>query len=273
MLNLPQTNPIIYKLQVKSFDLTQFMENDDVKNIIRLKIDAHRYGLLVCKKSLEEFFSYSSGIKLLGNVSLNALLKTALERTSIVTIDRLNESLNDFYSMLLSSTEEIARLSTNYISFWRFVETQKEKDNTGIAIINDSGTTLYSIFKSGMLIGGWQAFDNNSPSLELSSQKVMDLSARMNGEFYYYKSLAQIPIDVKPDFAFKMTEDFQTIYHPDHPNNRKILTRFGESGIEIACQVAMGLTLYEISQNTREPITRIEALVKMLSNLGLVEII
>lgn len=272
MLNLPQTNPIIYKLQVKSFDPTQFMDSDDVKTIIRLNIDAHCYGLIVYKKSLEEVFCYSSGIRLLGNASLNALLKTALERTSIVTIDRLNESLSDFYSLLLSSSEEIARLSTNYISFWRFIETQKEKDNTGIAIINDSGNTLYSIFKSGMLVGGWQAFDNNSPSLELSPQKVMDMSARMNGEFFYYKSLAQIPIDVKHDFAFKMTNDFQTIYHPDHPNHRKILTKFGEAGIEIACQVALGLTLYEISQNTREPISRIEELVKMLSNLGLVEI-
>lgn len=273
MLNLPQSNPVIFRLQVKSFDLGQFMEEQDGKTLIRLEMDEMRYGLLVGNKSIEEAFEFSDGLRLIGKSTLDEVLSLSLGRTSTVTIDKLSDKLVDFYSNLLSSYSLHTNLSTNYISFWRFIETQKEKGSSGIAVIESNEGTLYAVFKSGALIGGWQAFATNTPSLELSPQRVLDISARFNGEFSYFKSW-QFPIaEIGKDMKTQRLKGFENIYDPQHSCHRKLVDEFGESGIELACQIVSGITLFEVSQNSREPLLKIVEIAKKLIYLGVAVIL
>lgn len=269
MLNLPQSNPVVFRLQVKSFDPGQFMEEQEGEALIRLEMDEMKYGLLICDQSIDEAFVFSDGLRLIGKSTLDEILRLSLGRASVVTIDKLSDKLVDFYSNLLSSCALHTNLSTNYISFWRFVETQKEKGNSGIAIIESNESTLYAVFKSGALVGGWQAFMTNMPSLELSPQRVLDISARFSGEFSYLKSLPHSIVEIGKDFKMQRTHGFENIYNPEHSHYRKLVGKFGESGIELACHIVSGITLYEMAQRSREPLLKIVEIAKLLVYLGI----
>lgn len=273
MLNLPQSNPVIFRLQVKSFDPGQFMEERESKTLIRLEMDEMKFGLLICDQSIDEAFTFSSGFKLIGKSTLDEILRLSLGRSSTVTIDKLSEKLAQFYSHLLASCKLYANLSTNCLSFWRFVETQKEKGNSGIAIIENNESTLYAVFKSGALAGGWQAFATNTPSLELSPQRVLDVSARLCGEFAYYKSFPHTTVEIGRDFRLQRLEGFESIYNPEHAHHRKLTDKFGEAGVELSSIIVSGATLYEVAQRTREPLLKIVELAKMLVYLGVAVII
>jgi hypothetical protein len=273
MLNLPQSNPVIFRFQVKSFDPAQFMEEQESKVLIRLEIDEMKYGLLISNKSIEEAFEFSDRLRLIGKSTLDEILKLSLGRPSIVTIDKLSDKLVDFYLNLLSSNLLHTNLSTNYISFWRFIETQKEIGSSGIAVIESNESTLYAVFKTGALTGGWQAFEANTPSLELSSQRVLDISARSGGEFSYFKSWQCAISGMGKDMKTQRLNGFENIYNPGHSHHRKLLDEFGESGIELACQIVSGITLFEVAQISREPLLKVVEIAKKLVYLGVAVIL
>jgi len=274
MLHLPKGDVVFYQFPVKSIILSEFLGDSPEPQLAIAEMVNANTAIIATGSNVETAFSFSETIQSLGQITLDLIINSMSRLPSHITMARLTPMMHEFYKNFISSELRHANLSTNFISFWRFAQTIQSDFLTGIITLQTPNETLYSVFNSGAMTGGWLVQNDSNPSMPLSATKVLEIAVKLVGRIDFYETHIPSTIEPSPEMIFERTSTFQKIFDLDSHEHFEVKKNFGEVGIEIAMYFDGRRSLAEIARiSTRafgsNPLERAKVLAKLMMEFGM----
>ncbi len=270
-LNLPVGELLFYRLPVQTLVLPQFLIGIEKPHLVIAQLPKKTVAMLATSKGVEDCFHVTEELLPMGLLGLSRTLAETEQNPSVITISSLPPELLEVYREFGKAQHKYDALDSRFVSFWRFADVLKESATTGTATLQNGKETVLASFKSGLLIGGWLANDEQKASDPISSQKVLDISVKMACRIDFYAHRTGHVFVVKPGTILAPKDGFWKLYDPDSVAQKVVLSKFGEAGVELASRFNGISSVDQIAVSCREPEERIAKLGKLLCELGMLE--
>jgi hypothetical protein len=254
VIRLPIDNFVFKSFATKTIKLEIALKDlDSSFHVLVVEFQNHQsFGLIIELNTITHVFELTDTICFRGPKTLD-LVTFRLEREqSKITLGKLSQPLVFFYKTLLKTEPKLVALKTNYFSFWRFAQGLKEEIAYGIGHVHNDSVTVWSLFESGDLTGGWLVKSQYEDPMSLSVDRVLEEAVRVNGLASFYQNDGRIAFEIKPTTIFEHNPNFPQLLNPDSKHRLLILKTWGEKGIDLATIFDGRHTLEELAKTHRQ---------------------
>lgn len=266
MIRIPIDNFVFRSFTTKTIKLDLALNDlDESMHVLFVELPASECHFLVIeKKQVTQICHVTDTLDFYGNKTLEYVSFQLEREKSILTLGKVSEPLSRFYQTLLSSSPEQRNIDTEYFSFWRFVSYQKQNDTHGIGSISGKDATIWTIFESGELTGGWMVKNSSDPPLSLSVDRVLEEAVKTSGTFNFFKQEKPLFMEVKPTSVFIHTDKFSSLVMPNSKERLLAQKTIGELGLDVGCLFDGKLMVSEIAAQLRIPEVKVLAVARFL---------
>lgn len=244
---------------------------DDSMHILFVELPASEfYFLVVEKRNVTQICQVTDKLDFKGNKTLDYVSFLLEREKSTLTLGKISEPLVLFYQTLLNADAEIAGIDTEYFSFWRFVSSMKQSDSHGIGSMSNNDMTLWSIFESGELIGGWLVKNTSDPPTSLDVDKVLEEAVKIRGTFNFFRHAKPPYMVIKPTSVFTHTERFPSLVMPNSKERLLAQKKIGEMGLDVGFLFDGKHMVSEIASKLRIPEAKVLMVAQFLYSQSLI---